>query len=244
MADHNLRVAVCGAAGRMGREVTRAVSEAPGLTLSAAIDHAQSGADSGLLAGIGENGVIVELDLNRALLRAQPDVIVDFSLPEGLLANIQNALNLGVYPVVGATGLSATDMQEIHDLATKMHIAAFVAPNFAIGAVLMMQFAEKAAIYMPDVEIIELHHDRKLDSPSGTALLTAQRIGAARKAAGAIPQSRARWPRRKGTGSARACNDVTGDVTYSQRATAGVCSPPGGYFRRSGPGSDIAARFD
>ena len=99
------------------------------------------------------------------------------------MANVELAIAFGISPVIGTTGLSPENLHKLDKLARMKEIGAFVAPNFAIGAVLMMQFAAQAAKYLPDVEIIELHHEKKLDSPSGTALLTAQKIARARSEA-------------------------------------------------------------
>lgn len=110
-----------------------------------------------------------------------PDVLVDFTTPHDVYRNMELALAHGVRPVVGTTGLSA---QQLKDLSARFQAAglgAILAPNFAIGAILCMKFAAMAAKYMPHVEIIELHHDRKLDAPSGTAMKTAELIAAARK---------------------------------------------------------------
>src|SRR5690349_20363153 len=171
----NITVAVAGAAGRMGREVVRAVAEADGLQIVAAVDTASEGVDAGELAGIGRLNLPIAPNLAVALERARPQVVVDFTLPDTVLTNVRAALTIGVSPVVGTTGLSKDDLAEIDRSAREKGIGAFVAPNFAIGAVLMMQFAAQAARYLPDVEIIELHHEKKVDSPSGTALLTAQK---------------------------------------------------------------------
>lgn len=207
-----IRVAVSGAAGRMGREVVRAVVEAEGLELAAAVDTQQSGVDAGLLAGIGETGINVEVDLTTALQRSKADVLVDFTLPASVLSNLRIAIGLKVSPVVGTTGLSSDSLEELDRSAKERGIGAFVAPNFAIGAVLMMQFAAQAAKYMPDVEIIELHHEKKLDSPSGTALLTAQKIGEARRAALAVPIAAPEGLVEKAPGARGARAEATGDV--------------------------------
>ena len=106
-------------------------------------------------------------------LRERPDVLVDFTLPDTALANAREAIGAGVHVVIGTTGF---DIDELRGLTGAN---AFVAPNFAIGAVLMMQFAAQAARHMAKAEIIELHHDRKLDAPSGTAKLTAELIARA-----------------------------------------------------------------
>jgi 4-hydroxy-tetrahydrodipicolinate reductase len=207
-----ITVAVSGAAGRMGREVVRAMAEAGDLELVAALDVHEVGADAGSLSGAGSNGVLIEGDLDAALARTRPQVLVDFTLPDSVLANLRTALALGVSPVVGTTGLSAENLAEIDRTARDRGIGAFVAPNFAIGAVLMMQFAAQAAKYLPDVEIIELHHEKKVDSPSGTALLTAQKIGQARRAASVGPVPAPSGLVEKAPGARGARNEVTGDV--------------------------------
>jgi len=212
MGEDVIRVAVSGAAGRMGREVVRAVHAAEGLELVAAIDHHGTGADVGPQAGIGATGVLLGDNLEAELARHRPDVLVDFTLPDGVLANLRTALKLGVCPVVGTTGLSHQDLAELDALARAQGVGAFVAPNFALGAVLLMQFAAQAAKYLPDVEIIELHHDRKLDSPSGTALLTAQKIAEAREAANVVPLTVPTGLVEKAPGARGARDMLTGDV--------------------------------
>ncbi len=159
-----IRVVVAGAKGRMGIETVRAVEGA-----------AQSAGDIELVGTTGRGD-----DLNRVLVELRPDVLVDFTLPEVVMPNIRTALAARVVPLVGATGLSTADLDEIARLCETHQTACLVAPNFAIGAVLMMQFAQAAARYMPDAEIIEMHHERKKDAPSGTAQKTAQLIAQAR----------------------------------------------------------------
>jgi 4-hydroxy-tetrahydrodipicolinate reductase len=184
-----IRVAICGAAGRMGREVTRAVSEADDMQVVAAIDLHHLEEDAGSLAGISPLGVKVESDWRAAAIRTRPEVMVDFSVHTAVLPNALVALELGISPVIGTTGLSDEEVAILKQTAQERRIGAFLAPNFAIGAVLMMQFAAQAARYLPDVEIIELHHEKKVDAPSGTAMLTAQRIAEARRAAGVHPSA-------------------------------------------------------
>ncbi len=212
MCEDLIRVAVSGAAGRMGREVVRAVLGAEGLQLVAAIDHHGVGTDAGQLAGVGEANVRIGDNLEAELKQHKPDVLVDFTLPDGVLANLRTALMLGVSPVVGTTGLSHDDLAGLDSLARAHGVGAFVAPNFALGAVLLMQFAAQAAKYLPDVEIIELHHDRKLDSPSGTALLTAQKIAEARQAAHVAPMAVPTGLVERAPGARGARDGVTGDV--------------------------------
>jgi 4-hydroxy-tetrahydrodipicolinate reductase len=157
MADA-IRVAVAGAAGRMGATVCEAVDEADGLELSGQADPS------------------LGTDLGDVL--ADADVVVDFTMPDQALPNAERCLSAGVSIVIGTTGF---DLDQLRDVAERTWDGgegprAFVAPNFAIGAVLMMQAAELIAPHMPEVEIVELHHDRKLDKPSGTAARTADLV--------------------------------------------------------------------
>ncbi|MCK8114233.1 4-hydroxy-tetrahydrodipicolinate reductase [Anaerosoma tenue] len=169
-----ITVLVSGAAGRMGSEVVRAVSAEDDLRLVAAVDPAHAGEQVQDSPGLAYAG-----DLAETLEATRPDVMVDFTHPSVVAGNIETALARGVHCVVGTTGLP---VQTLEDLAARARDDAclFVAPNFAIGAVLMMRFAAEAARFMPHVEIVELHHDRKADAPSGTALRTAGLIAAAR----------------------------------------------------------------
>lgn len=174
------RVLVCGAYGKMGRAVLRAVQEEADLTLVGAVDVMSEGDDVGVLIGKEKIGVLVDCNLEEAILKTKPDVMVDFTNPMVVMNNIRTALANGVRPVVGTTGLTDEDKKEIALLCKQKETAAFIAPNFAIGAVLMMMMAQQAAKYLPHVEIIEMHHDQKLDAPSGTALQTAELISEVR----------------------------------------------------------------
>lgn len=174
------RVAVCGAAGRMGREVVRAVLGADDMELVAAIDGVGTGADAGELAGCGPTGVLLRADLSEALATSGAEVMVDFTVPASAHANAVAAIGAGVAPVIGTTGLGDDAVADIGSRLAERGLGGLLAPNFAIGAVLMMRFAAEAARYMPDAEVIELHHERKLDAPSGTAMMTARLISEAR----------------------------------------------------------------
>jgi 4-hydroxy-tetrahydrodipicolinate reductase len=160
----------------MGRSVVRAVYEDPETELVAAMDVACVDQDAGELAGLGLLGVTVSMDLEAVLRETQAEVLVDFTLAEGAFRNAVAAIKCGVSPVIGTSGLSREQVEEIRRLAEERRIGAFIAPNFAIGAVLMMLFARQAAKYMPEVEIIELHHEKKVDAPSGTAMRTLDMI--------------------------------------------------------------------
>ena len=148
-----IRVAVAGAAGRMGETVCRAVEDAEDMELVARADPA------------------MDVTVSEALA-AKPDVLVDFTVPDTAVPNAQEAVAAGVHVVIGTTGF---DIDQLRGLAGAN---VFIAPNFAIGAVLMMQFAVQAAKHMAGAEIIELHHDGKLDRPSGTAARTAELMAA------------------------------------------------------------------
>jgi 4-hydroxy-tetrahydrodipicolinate reductase len=148
-----INVAVSGAAGRMGETVCAAVE----------------GADD--MALVGRADPLLQVGLPDVL--GDADVIVDFSTPDSALHNARTCLEAGVHCVMGTTGADFSELEGVGDANL------FVAPNFAIGAVLMMRFAEQAAQHLPECEIVELHHDRKVDAPSGTAARTAELVRAA-----------------------------------------------------------------
>lgn len=155
------RVAVAGAAGRMGATVCGAVEEAEGLELSGRADPS--------------------LGIELADVLDDADVVVDFTVPDQALPNAELALGAGRSVVIGTTGFDLGELGQLAEAHWREGEGgrAFVAPNFAIGAVLMMQAAQLIAAHMPEVEIVELHHDRKLDRPSGTAARTAELIAKA-----------------------------------------------------------------
>ncbi|MDZ4167738.1 MAG: 4-hydroxy-tetrahydrodipicolinate reductase [Coriobacteriia bacterium] len=176
-----IKVLVSGAAGRMGREVVRTVLAEDDLVLVAAVDPDHAGEP----AGEGSDVTIVG-DLDAAIAETTPDVMVDFTNPSVVAGNIATGLARGVHCVVGTTGLPDGALDSLAAGAPE-GTCLFVAPNFAIGAVLMMRFAAEAARFMPHVEIVELHHDRKVDAPSGTALRTASLVAEARSSVPAAP---------------------------------------------------------
>ena len=172
------RVAVLGATGRMGSEVCRAVHGAGDLELVAAVDPDGGGATL-VDHGVVDLPVAVHPDLD-GLLDADVEVAVDFTHPDVVVGNVTWLLEHDVHTVVGTTGIDDDDLEQLRTLADASAANAFVAPNFAIGAVLMMELAQRVAPHLPHVEIIELHHDGKADAPSGTALRTADLVAAAR----------------------------------------------------------------
>jgi 4-hydroxy-tetrahydrodipicolinate reductase len=158
-------VGVLGARGRMGAEVCRAVEGAEDLELVAAVD-------------VGDD---------REPLRAA-EVVVDFTTPEAVLDNLRWCLDAGLHTVVGTTGFDEDRLTTVRGwLGEDPAVGVLIAPNFGIGAVLLMKFAAEAARWFPSVEIVELHHPRKADAPSGTAVRTAHMIAAARREAGLDP---------------------------------------------------------
>jgi 4-hydroxy-tetrahydrodipicolinate reductase len=168
-----IRVLVSGAAGRMGREVVKAVALDADTQLVGAVDMHETGRDAGELAGLGRSGIPLTNNLAAALEMATPDVAVDFSTPASVMQNIRSMLAANVSPVVGTTGLKESDLARIDADARNAKVPVFIAPNFAIGAVLMMRFAQECSKLFDSGEIIEYHHDKKLDAPSGTAFKTA-----------------------------------------------------------------------
>ncbi len=186
----SIRVAVAGAAGRMGRTVVRAVHGDPDLTICGALDVACLGEDAGTLAGVGVVGIAISDSASSMLEDSRADVLVDFTRASAAYQNAVAALKLGVSPVIGTTGMPAEQVVELARLSEEHGTGCFMAPNFAIGAVLMMLFARQAARYMPEVEVIEFHGEQKIDAPSGTAMRTLDFIHEGRAARTAVRPER------------------------------------------------------
>ncbi|HEY3374150.1 MAG TPA: 4-hydroxy-tetrahydrodipicolinate reductase [Candidatus Aquicultor sp.] len=170
-----IRVVVTGAAGKMGREICRAVLDDPETELSEAVDIHELGRDIGELLGRAPIGVTIS-SIEDAVAGDEVDVLVDFTHAGAVMQNVRVAAKHKVHLVIGTTGLSEENKAEIKTLCMENNVHAIIAANFAIGAVLMMKFAELASRYMNRAEIIELHHDQKRDAPSGTAMETAKII--------------------------------------------------------------------
>lgn len=161
-----IKVGVLGARGRMGSEVVKAVNDAADLELVAALDLGDS------LDALTENGA---------------QVVVDFTTPDSVMANLEFLIGHNIHAVIGTTGFDDARIAKIKNLLNSSKSGVLIAPNFAIGAVLMMEFATKAAKYFESAEIIELHHPNKVDAPSGTAARTAELMSQARTDAGLTP---------------------------------------------------------
>ena len=151
-----IEVLVNGANGKMGQETVNAIQSQDDMQL------------------VGQSDI--DNDLAQMIAQTKPKVVVDFTNPASVKSNILTIIAGDARPVIGTTGLTDTDIEEIREIAKKRKVGIIICPNFAIGAILMMKFAADAAKYMPNVEIIEKHHEKKLDSPSGTAIKTAELI--------------------------------------------------------------------
>lgn len=149
-----IKVIVNGASGKMGTETVKAILKEPDMELVGQTD--------------------IKDDLAAAIKKNGAEVVVDFTTPKSVMSSVKTILENKARAVVGTTGLSLENLKEIETLCKKNGVSALVAPNYAIGAVLMMKFSSEAVKYMPKAEIIELHHEQKLDAPSGTAIKTAE----------------------------------------------------------------------
>ncbi len=173
-----IKVIVNGGLGRMGQQVVNAVAADPELELIGAADI--KAAVEGLPAPVKSGSVPLRPSLGSLLEFLHPDVVVDFTVAESGMDAARRSLQSGACIVMGTTGLNEENLNEINQLALKHNKGAVVAANFAIGAVMLMHLAKIAARYFDNAEIIELHHDKKLDAPSGTALATARAMGKSR----------------------------------------------------------------
>ena len=171
-----IKVGVFGASGRMGATVCQMVAAEPDLELVAAVDPHHAGLDVRQAIGVEVPGLMITPNTD-GLEQSGVEVMVDFTVLQAARENLRWCADNGVHAVVGTTGFDADDYAELEKRFTKSNC--FIAPNFAVGAVLMMRFAELAAPYFETAEIVELHHDEKVDAPSGTAMMTAQRMAAA-----------------------------------------------------------------
>lgn len=157
-----INVLVNGAFGRMGQMATETIRNHAGLNL------------------VGQTGR--DFDLAKAIHDSKADVVVDFTIASAVYQNTQIILESGAHPVVGTSGLKPDEVKKLQQLAAQQKRGGLIAPNFSLGAVLMMKYAKEMARYFPDVEIIEFHHNGKADSPSGTAMRTAELLAEANPA--------------------------------------------------------------
>ena len=212
-----LAVAVLGARGRMGTEVVKAVDEADGLQLVATVDQDES------LSDVADAGA---------------DVVVDFTRPDVVMDNIRFCIDNDIHCVVGTTGFDDARLAAVAEwLKPKPDLGVVIAPNFGIGAVLLMKFAEEAARFFPSVEIVELHHPQKVDAPSGTAARTARLVAAARRSAGLPPAPDATADALPGARGA----DVDGVPVHAVRLSGLVAHQE---VLLGGPGETLTLRHD
>ncbi|UII54618.1 4-hydroxy-tetrahydrodipicolinate reductase [Cytobacillus spongiae] len=178
---NKVKVVVAGPRGRMGQEAVKMVEIAEEYELVAVIDHKHDGKMLSDLDGFANFAVPIFSDIAQCFQSTKPDVLIDLTTPETGMYHTTTALTYGVRPVVGTTGFTKENLHELEELCKEKELGCIIAPNFAVGAVLMMKFSQMAAKYFQDVEILELHHDQKLDAPSGTAVKTAEMIAEVRQ---------------------------------------------------------------
>ena len=174
MREEPIRVVVHGALGRMGQEVLKALVRDPDCLPVGAVEHESKVRGEKLRLPEGEGEIPLSDDLGALIKETSPHVVVDFSVAEAAVAAAKTSISSGVCFVSGTTGIPEEEINEIERLSREREVGVVIAPNFSIGAVLMMHMAKIAARYFPYAEIIEAHHERKLDAPSGTALATAR----------------------------------------------------------------------
>lgn len=208
------RVVVVGSKGRVGSRIVAGLRGASDLTLAGEVD-------------LGD-------DLEKTLRASRADVAIDFTTPKVVFANVRTILSCGVHAVVGTTGLAPDQLSALDGIAREKKVACLIAPNFALGAVLMMRFAEEAARHFPWVEIVERHHEKKLDAPSGTAALTARRIAKARSEAPAPAEETESAPGARG--------GRVDEVPVHSLRLPGSLAHQEVYF--GGPGETLVIRHD
>lgn len=171
-----IKIVLTGIGGKMGKEVARQLLDQDDFELVGGVDVSCIGEDIGEVLGIKSLGITVDNDLESVLHKTNPDVLLDFTNPKVVMNNLQMALVNGVNVVVGTTGITEKDIPLVQSYCERGKANAIIAPNFSIGALLLMKFAAEAAKFFPNVEIIEYHHNQKMDAPSGTAIKTAELI--------------------------------------------------------------------
>jgi 4-hydroxy-tetrahydrodipicolinate reductase len=213
----SIKVGLLGANGRMGQEVKRAINEVSDLELVAALD-------------IGDS-----LD---QLVSNKVEVVVDFTTPDSVMGNLEFVIGHGIHAVVGTTGFDEVRLAKVKSIsAGHPDVGVLIAPNFGLGAVLMMEFSKQAARYFESAEIVELHHPNKVDAPSGTSVHTAELISQARGEAGLGPMLDATK-----TGLAGARGAIVGDVHIHSVRLRGLLAHQEVLF--GGPGETLSIRHD
>ncbi|WLD91805.1 4-hydroxy-tetrahydrodipicolinate reductase [Alkalihalobacillus sp. AL-G] len=176
MDNRKIRIIIAGPRGKMGMEAVKMVTATDHFDLKAVVDTKNAGKALQDIDGQPALNIPVYEDLAICIHDTGADVLIDLTKPESGKKHLEIALENGIRPVIGTTGFSDEEIGTYSRIAEEKGLGAVIAPNFAVGAILMMKFARMAAKFMPDIEIIEQHHDQKLDAPSGTAMKTAQMI--------------------------------------------------------------------
>ncbi|MEH7388393.1 4-hydroxy-tetrahydrodipicolinate reductase [Bacillus sp. JJ1521] len=176
-----IKIVIAGPRGRMGKEAVALVQETENYSLVGVIDRKNNGQSLSDVDGFSNINVPIFTDILECFSETKPDVLIDLTTPDTGKYHTEVAIEHGVRPVVGTTGFTKEELDRLSKMAEERRIGAIIAPNFAVGAVLMMKFSQMAAKYFQDVEIIELHHDQKLDAPSGTAVKTAELLTTVRE---------------------------------------------------------------
>ncbi|MBB6449059.1 4-hydroxy-tetrahydrodipicolinate reductase [Geomicrobium halophilum] len=175
MSTREIRIILAGPRGKMGSAARQLIANTAHFQLVAYLDRKQESE-----TGFSDGQVQVYTDVEQCLSEVEADVFIDLTTPDAAKINLEKALDHHVRPVIGTTGFSEAEIERLRQKSEDKSLGVMIVPNFAIGAVLMMKFSQMAARYFDDVEIIERHHDRKLDAPSGTALKTANMISEVR----------------------------------------------------------------
>lgn len=173
---NNLNIIVAGPRGKMGSETVRMIEEVDHFQLVGAVDSKNNGRHIRDIEHLPNLDAVIYDDLQTCINQTNAHVLIDFTTPDAGKEHMRIAMENQIYPVIGTSGFSEEEVTQLDELAKTNHVGAIIAPSFAVGAVLMMKFSQMAAKYFPDVEIIEQHHDQKLDAPSGTAVKTAEMI--------------------------------------------------------------------
>jgi len=177
-----IKIAIAGARGRMGTAAVEAILKEDEMEIVGALDYKYEGQFiHGNQVNNDHSGIRIYTSFEHLAKDAKPDVLLDLTNPNAVYENMHNAIRHGIRPVVGTSGLSPESIEKLQQFAKNNEVGGVIAPNFSIGAVLMMKFSAMAARYLGDIEIIESHHDQKVDAPSGTALKTVEMINEVRE---------------------------------------------------------------
>ncbi|MFD1038669.1 4-hydroxy-tetrahydrodipicolinate reductase [Virgibacillus byunsanensis] len=231
----SIKIIIAGPRGRMGSKAIKMINEEESFELVACIDRKNNGKQSKEITMLPNLNVPIFDDANECFKTVDADVFIDLTIPDAGFNHTRIALDNQIRTVVGTSGFSTEQVNELSNLASLQNTGCIIAPNFAVGAILMMQFAKLAASYFPDVEIIEKHHDKKLDAPSGSAVKTAELIMDSRK------YKKQGHPEEKETMSGARGSDIDGMKIHSVRLP-GLVAHQEVIF--GGPGQSLTIKHD